>query len=499
MQEHQWFGTDGIRGRCGSEAINPAFCIQLAQACAVVMKHYYPMMSPLLNVQSLLSGASVMDASLPTADYLVKHSAVDETAEQLAARQSLQARARYAVVLGRDTRASGPALLSALAAGFAAVGVEVYDVGVVPTPAVAQLTRELGALLGVMVSASHNSYHDNGIKLFNGYGFKLDDGLELEIEKVLRRGMPEINPDRCYGQVYTMPSQVLAHYRQRCAQLFAVPQPLQGYKIVVDCAHGASYKLLPMILQDLGAEVLTFAAKPDGFNINHNCGTEHADTLRMLMLTHQEADVGIALDGDGDRLLMADKQGQLYNGDAILYILASHPRAGQHIKGVVGTDMTNLGLELALAKHGVELLRAQVGDRYVLQLLQKQAWQLGGESSGHIMDLGIMTSGDATMIALSILRVMLDSQQDLATLCAGLQLCRQQLSAIPYQNAIDLQDASLLKALRAAEQLLGEQGRVLLRYSGTEPVLRLMVEGHDQAAMQQAGLLVQQAITQLME
>lgn len=485
MTNRKWFGTDGLRGEFGTGWLQPHKVVQLAQAAAVVLLKLFPEIHTEICLDAIVRGTSVVEASLLKQD-LSHPEAIDELPM-----------VRRAIVIGRDTRQSGPVLEYALAAGFAAMGLEVYLVGVVPTPLLAQLTRELSAVAGVMISASHNPHPDNGLKLFDAYGFKLSDKAELAIEQQLLHPMGSLQPQPACAIIQQLPSHIDLHYRQQAHSLFIEKLPLQGLTIVVDGANGASYALLPSILRELGAEVLSFADAPDGVNINQDCGSTQPDNLRMLMLT-RDADVGIAVDGDGDRLLMADASGQLYDGDALLYILATCPRYGQSVSGVVGTEMSNYGLEQALAEAGIPFQRAAVGDRYVLAELSQRGWQLGGENSGHIIDLGIMTTGDATLAALSILRAMINSGKTLEELTAKLQLCRQQLTNIPCQHAIDLDHPLIIQAGVEATTLLGSHGRYLLRFSGTQPLLRLMVEADQDALLQQAHDVLFAAIEQVM-
>lgn len=509
MTQQQLFGTDGIRGAFGSQLMRPEFMLRLAEAVTTVLQSIFPEVQSTLDLARLQAGASVVDAALPSGlpqavaqQTAASASSTPASAEKLAPVLFHQPAAPL-VVIARDPRSSGAVLAHALASGFAAQGLQVALLGVMPTPLLAQLTRELGALVGVMVSASHNPYQDNGLKFFDPYGGKINTTMQQQIEQRLASNPSQTlhyPADRICGTIFAMPPGLDAHYRQLCQQIFEpntssrVSHPLQGLKIVVDAAQGACYQVLPTILRDLGAQVQAFACEPDGCNINQDCGTLHAQTLRSLMLSHN-ADVGIAVDGDGDRLLMADADGRLYHGDLLLYILATWPRAGQTVAGVVGTEMTNHALEQAFARQGIAFQRAKVGDRYVLQELARNGWQLGGENSGHLIDLGIMTTGDATMAALSVLRAMLSSGKSLAQLTAQVHLCQQKLTNFACAQRFNLQHPVLLQAEQQAQTLLADKGRILLRFSGTEPLLRLMVEAEDEALLLEAHAVMSKAIT----
>lgn len=465
MTIDRWFGTDGIRGEFGSPTINPVSAVHVAYVAGKVLLDHYFDISCSLRVNDLIAGKTVHQASLP-----------DNKQPQVSSR---------AIVIGRDTRASGPALEHALASGFAAMGLDVFLVGVVPTPLVAQLTRELSAIAGVMVSASHNSYKDNGIKFFDPYGFKIADDIEDKITNLMQQ-QPTFKFDLARGRVFSLPAHIDSHYRELCTKIFSTPNPLSNMNILVDCANGAFYKLAPEVLVSLGAKVTVVANNPDGENINHECGAVFPQTLRTMMLSHQECQLGFAIDGDGDRVLMADNQGNLYDGDSLLYILATNPRPSQVINGVVGTEMTNLGLEQALGELEIPFVRAAVGDRYVMAALRQRGWQCGGENSGHLLDLGISTTGDALLSALNVLRVVISSGKSLAELTASLKHCQQILVNLPYRNAISLEDDLIQDAVATANVKLGDKGRVLLRFSGTELLVRVMVEGYDEQLNKEA-------------
>ena len=429
----KYFGTDGIRGLVGEPPITPEFMVRLGYAAG----------------------------------------------EVLVRRAHLSAGMRPAVLIGKDTRISGYMLEASLEAGFAAAGVDVMLSGPMPTPAVAYLTRALRLQAGVVISASHNPYPDNGIKFFSGDGNKLPDAVEAEIEAQLAQ------PMRCRASAQLGRARRIddaaGRYIEFCKSTFPNRLDLRGLKIAVDCANGAAYHIAPHVFHELGADVVAIGINPDGFNINDRVGATSPQSLQAAVKQHK-ADLGIAVDGDGDRLLMVDARGSTYDGDQLLYVIA-RMRAGQGaLAGVVGTLMSNLALERALEAAGIAFVRARVGDRYVLELLQEKGWQLGGENSGHIICLDKHTTGDALVSALQVLTAVRESGVTLAELCRGLTLYPQKLLNVAVGKGFDWEaNAAVGKAKEAAERELGKAGRVLLRPSGTEPVLRVMVEGEDGA------------------
>lgn len=440
MQRH-YFGTDGIRGTVGQAPITPDFVLRLAHAVGRVLKR---------------------TESHPT------------------------------VLIGKDTRISGYMLESALESGFNSAGVDVVLLGPVPTPAVAYLTRAQRASLGVVISASHNPFADNGIKFFSAQGNKLPDAWELEVEAALNE--PPVWVDSASLGKTRRLDDAAGRYVEFCKSTFGSELTLKGMKIVVDAAHGAAYHIAPMVFHELGAEVIAIGCQPDGLNINQGVGATHPEALVAAVLQHQ-ADVGIALDGDADRLQMVDAVGRLYNGDELLYVLAND-RLGrdQVVPGVVGTLMTNMAVELALRAKGVQFVRAKVGDRYVLEELHRHHWTLGGEGSGHLLVLDKHTTGDGLVSALQVLQACVRSGAALADLLQGVTLFPQTLVNVRLQPGQDWKaNTGLQEAIVQAEQQLGAEGRVLIRASGTEPLLRIMVEARDAA---QAQALAQQMVAQ---
>jgi phosphoglucosamine mutase len=434
----KYFGTDGIRGRVGDAPITPDFVMRLGYAAGRV-----------------LTG---IDSHLARGE-------------------------NPAVLIGKDTRISGYMLESALQAGLSAAGVDVLLTGPMPTPAVAYLTRALRAQAGIVISASHNPFEDNGIKFFSAEGTKLPDGIELAIEAELDKPM-QVMASAQLGKARRI-SDAAGRYIEFCKSTFPTALDLRGLKIVLDCAHGATYHVAPPVFHELGAEVIAIGAQPDGLNINHEVGSTHPEALCEAVLAHG-ADLGIAFDGDGDRVVMVDGQGRLLDGDQLLYIIARHLRqTGKLSGGVVGTLMTNLALEHALQQDGIPFLRAKVGDRYVLELLEKHDWQLGGENSGHILCLDKHSSGDGIIAALQVLHAMINSKTNLAALGDSLKLYPQILVNVKVAQRINLEDnAAIQAAVKSAEAELNGHGRVLLRPSGTEPKIRVMVEGQDRQQVQ---------------
>jgi len=432
MSSRQYFGTDGIRGTVGQPPITPDFVLRLAHAVGRVLK---------------------------------------------------RSQSHPKVLIGKDTRISGYMLESALESGFNSAGVDVVLLGPLPTPAVAYLTRAQRASLGVVISASHNPFADNGIKFFSAQGSKLSDEWELEVEAALSQP-PHWAASAQLGRTQRL-NDAAGRYIEFCKSTFGTDLTLRGLKIVVDAAHGAAYHIAPKVFHELGAEVIEIGCQPDGFNINHEVGATHPKALVAAVAQHR-ADLGIALDGDADRLLLVDAQGRLYNGDELLYLLADD-RLGRDevVPGVVGTLMTNMAVELALQAKGVPLRRAAVGDRYVLEELQRQRWQLGGEGSGHLLILDKQTTGDGIVAALQVLQVCVRSGQSLVQLLQGLTLFPQTLLNVRLQPGQDWQThAALARTLAQAEAALQGRGRVLIRASGTEPLLRVMVEAREAALAQ---------------
>lgn len=426
MQRH-YFGTDGIRGTVGQAPITPDFVLRLAHAVGRVLK---------------------------------------------------RTEAHPTVLIGKDTRISGYMLESALESGFNSAGVDVVLLGPVPTPAVAYLTRAQRASLGVVISASHNPFADNGIKFFSAQGNKLPDAWELEVEAALNE--PPVWADSAHLGKTRRLDDAAGRYIEFCKSTFGNELTLKGVKIVVDAAHGAAYHIAPKVFHELGAEVIAIGCQPDGLNINQGVGATHPEALVAAVRQHQ-ADVGIALDGDADRLQMVDAAGRLYNGDELLYVLAND-RLGrdQVVPGVVGTLMTNMAVELALRAKGVQFVRAKVGDRYVLEELHRHHWTLGGEGSGHLLVLDKHTTGDGLVSALQVLQACVRSGEALPDLLQGVTLFPQTLLNVRLQPGQDWKaNTRLQQAIVQAEQLLGAEGRVLIRASGTEPVLRIMVEARD--------------------
>ena len=432
----RFFGTDGVRGRVGDSPITPDFVMRLGFAAGEVLAR-----------------------------------------RTKSSRSKFKANAHPGVLIGKDTRISGYMLEASLEAGFSAAGVDVMLTGPLPTPAIAYLTRALRLQAGVVISASHNPYEDNGIKFFSADGSKLPDEVESEIEDRLGRGM-QCKESARLGKARRV-DDAAGRYIEFCKSTFPSSLDLRGLKVVVDCAHGATYHVAPHVFHELGADVVSIGVTPDGFNINERSGTAYPQSLQRAV-KQSRADLGIALDGDGDRVLMADGDGVLYDGDQLLYVIARARAKNGGLRGLAGTLMTNLALERALEKMRVPFARAKVGDRYVLEMLREKKWQLGGENSGHIICLDKHTTGDGIVSALQVLSALRRSRATLASLCAGLTLFPQELVNVRVPKGFDWQRKALIaRAKRDAERALGRNGRVLLRASGTEPVLRVMVEGSD--------------------
>ncbi|MDX1914336.1 MAG: phosphoglucosamine mutase [Methylophilus sp.] len=433
----KYFGTDGIRGRVGESTITPDFVMRLGYAAGRVLA---------------IHGDSLPKGTRPT------------------------------VLIGKDTRISGYMLEAALEAGLSAAGVDVLLTGPMPTPAIAYLTRALRAQAGIVISASHNPYYDNGIKFFSSQGAKLPDELELAIEEALEQPI-QVMESAHLGKARRV-DDAAGRYVEFCKSTFPNHLDLRGLKIVLDCAHGATYHVAPDVFHELGAEVTAIGNKPDGLNINEKVGSTYPQALQKAVVD-QQADLGIAFDGDGDRVMMVDSHGHLLDGDQLLYIIALGLYAKGKLKGgVAGTLMTNLALEHALQQHQIPFARAKVGDRYVLELLNEKNWKLGGENSGHILTLDKHTSGDAIIAALQVLQSIRESGKTLAELGAGLVLYPQVLINVTTQQKLDLMTGDIQSAVKKAEAELNGKGRVLLRASGTEPKIRVMVEGQDQRQVQ---------------
>lgn len=442
----KYFGTDGIRGRVGTHPITPEFVMRLGYAAGRV---------------------------LVKAD---NHLAKD---------------AHPTVLIGKDTRISGYMLESALQAGLCAAGVNVRLTGPMPTPAIAYLTRALRAQAGIVISASHNPFEDNGIKFFSSLGTKLPDDIEHAIEEELDKPM-DVMASMDLGRVKRI-DDAAGRYIEFCKSTFPNDQDLRGLKIVLDCAHGATYHVAPPVFHELGAEVIAIGNQPNGVNINLDCGSTHPQALCKAVVEHK-ADLGIAFDGDGDRVMMVDSEGNLLDGDQLMYIIAQHRhQQGALVGGIAGTLMTNLALEHAFNKENIPFGRAKVGDRYVLEMLVENGWQLGGENSGHILCLDKHSSGDGIIAALQVLAALKAQKQTLTKVGKALTLYPQVLINVPVKQRIDMNANPAIQAsVQAAEQALNGSGRILLRASGTELKLRVMVEGQD-------GQLVKKLATQIAE
>ena len=432
----KYFGTDGIRGEVGVPPIVPDFMLRLGYAAGKV---------------------------------LIRHAKSNE---------------RQRVLIGKDTRVSGYLLEAALESGFSAAGVDVTLCGPMPTPGVAYLTKALRLSAGVVISASHNLYQDNGIKFFTAKGDKFSDAFEREIEQELENAMGCVSSDKL-GKAYRL-DDAAGRYIEFCKSTFPAEHNLKGLKIVLDCANGAAYHTAPPVFHELGAEVIAIGVSPNGRNINDQCGATAPQAL-IAKVREVNADIGIALDGDADRLQMVDSSGRLFNGDELLYILAKDRiDRGQKIGGVVGTLMTNLAIENAIKNLGIGFERAKVGDRYVLELLQAKQWIIGGEGSGHLLCLDQHSTGDGTIAALQVLAAMQEKQKSLNDLLNGVQIFPQVLINVKTKPDYNWQnDLNLNTAITKAEQSLVGKGRVLIRASGTEPVLRVMVEANEANLAQQ--------------
>ena len=434
----KYFGTDGVRGRVGEAPITPEFVMRLGYAAGRIL------------------------------------AASDRRAHS----------DHSSVIIGKDTRISGYMLESALEAGLSAAGVDVLLLGPMPTPAIAYLTRALRCQAGIVISASHNPYPDNGIKFFGPGGFKLADKVERAIEAALDEPMLCM-PSEKLGKARRI-ADADGRYIEFCKSTFPNELDLRGLRIVLDCGNGATYHIAPSVFHELGAEIIAIGVKPDGLNINLECGTTHPEALQHAVTEHH-ADLGIAFDGDGDRVLMVDAEGRLYDGDLLLYIIACYrAKLGLLKGGVVGTVMTNLGLEHALDKNKIPFARAAVGDRYVLEMMESKGWLLGGESSGHVICSDKHSTGDGIISALQVLHALRASKRTLKESTKDVVVYPQVLVNVPITKDFDFRDSIPVQALLVdANNELKGNGRVLLRNSGTEPVLRVMVEGKDASLVRQ--------------
>lgn len=441
----QYFGTDGIRGEVGKFPIVPDFVMRLGYAAGQVLA------------------------------------------------KNAGTHGKPTVLIGKDTRVSGYLLEAALEAGFSAAGVDVMLCGPMPTPAVAYLTRTLRLSAGVVISASHNPYHDNGIKFFSANGDKLDDAVELQIEAALNEAMNCVDSAHL-GKAKRL-DDATGRYIEFCKSTFPNHLSLHGLKLVVDCAHGAAYHIAPHVFHELGAEVVSIGIHPNGKNINDGVGATAPKAL-IEKVKEEKADLGIALDGDADRLQLVDAHGRLFNGDELLYLIAKARKdAGESVKGVVGTLMTNMAVEKAIEAEGIQFERAKVGDRYVLEKLKENNWQLGGEGSGHLICLDKHTTGDGIVAALQVLSAMKQNQKTLAQLLEKVTLFPQTLINVKYKQGYDWKtDAKMQEAITQAEKNLNGSGRVLIRPSGTEPLLRVMVEAQDAHQAQDQAKKIAQTI-----
>lgn len=441
MKQRRYFGTDGIRGRVGLSNVNPEFILKLGWAVGRVLAYG----------------------------------------------------GRRKVLIGKDTRISGYMLESALEAGLAAAGVDVCLLGPMPTPAIAYLTQTLRAHAGIVISASHNLFEDNGIKFFTAEGTKLPDELELAIEEELDKPLRVVSSEKLgkARRIHDAPGR----YIEFCKSTIPSLSRLTGLKLVIDCAHGATYHVAPNVFSELGAEVIVTGNKPDGFNINQDAGSTSPEAVQKEVI-RTGADLGIAFDGDGDRVVMVNARGDIIDGDKLLYIIAQDRlNRGQLQGGVVGTLMSNYGLEAAMAHLGIPFARSQVGDRYVLEALKDRDWKIGGEPSGHIVCLDKTTTGDGIVSALQVLICMLKQNKTIEELLSGLEIVPNKLVNIKTtQAAVLMKDPRVVNCVREVSESLKNQGRVLLRPSGTEPVLRLMVEAFDEKLVQASLATLQQVI-----
>ncbi|MCL1146090.1 phosphoglucosamine mutase [Shewanella marinintestina] len=444
MKQRQFFGTDGIRGKVGAGKMTPELALKLGWAAGRV-----------------LSRAGT-----------------------------------HKVIIGKDTRISGYLFESALEAGLSAAGIDVMLIGPMPTPAVAYLTRTFRAEAGIVISASHNPYYDNGIKFFANDGSKLDDDVELEIEAELEKPLACVE-SHLLGKVARI-DDAAGRYIEYCKSHFPAEQTLSGLKIVVDCAHGATYHIAPSVFRELGAEVIAIGDKPNGLNINDKVGATSMAKICETVLA-ENADLGIALDGDGDRIMMVNRHGRVIDGDEILYILACDAQQRGILRGgVVGTLMSNLGLDLALQALNIPFVRSKVGDRYVMELLKEHDWRIGGENSGHILNLDHGTTGDGIVAGILVVAAMQRQNASLEQLTESITMLPQVLVNVRFEGDNDpLASEVVLAAKAEVEQKLGARGRVLLRKSGTEPLLRVMVEGDEQEAVTEYANYIADAVRNL--
>jgi phosphoglucosamine mutase len=426
MSDRKYFGTDGIRGKVGESKITPEFVMKLGWAAGKV-----------------LAGTGTNK-----------------------------------VLIGKDTRISGYMLESALEAGLSAAGINIGLLGPMPTPAIAYLTKTFRSEAGIVISASHNPFYDNGIKFFSADGMKLDDDIEIAIEDQMDRPMECVASDKL-GKAVRI-EDAAGRYIEFCKANFPSDLSLKGLKIVVDCAHGATYHIAPNVLKELGADVIEIGTKPDGLNINHKVGATSMKAVTESVLQN-DADLGFALDGDGDRIMLVDHKGNVIDGDQIVYIIARDALKSGNLKGgVVGTVMSNLGLEVALATLGVPFARSSVGDRYVMELLKQKGWSIGGEGSGHVLNLAAASTGDGIVAGLQVLAAMLHAEMTLNELSQGMTKYPQTLINVRFTDGKQpLEDKQVKQAVIDAEKALENKGRVLLRKSGTEPLIRVMVEAND--------------------
>lgn len=430
MNQRKYFGTDGVRGVVGGNTINPYFALKLGYS-----------------------------------------------AGQVLARHHTQGRGRPTVIIGKDTRISGYMLESALEAGLSAAGVDVLLAGPVPTPAVAYLTRALRLTAGIVISASHNPYQDNGIKFFSAHGMKLPDAIEAEIEASIDGALGCVDSE-ALGRARRV-DDAAGRYIEFCKSTFPNEFDLSGMRVVLDAAHGAAYHIAPHVFRELGAEVIETGCQPDGFNINDGVGALYPENL-VRSVSEAHADLGVALDGDADRLQMVDAQGRIYDGDELLYAIIKDRLISGAVEGVVGTLMTNLGFEKQMQALGVGFERANVGDRYVMELMQKNGWLYGGENSGHLLCLDCHTTGDGIIAALQVLAALRRNGQDLSSQVSDLTMFPQKMVNVTLEPGTDWRKHAGLQQTRArVEAHLGTRGRVLIRASGTEPKLRIMVEAEE--------------------
>ena len=443
MKMKQYFGTDGIRGTVGIPPITPDFILKLGWATGRVLANGH----------------------------------------------------KNKILIGKDTRISGYMFESALQAGLSAAGMDIRLLGPMPTPAIAYLTRTFHAVAGIVISASHNPFQDNGIKFFSGSGTKLPDEIELAIEAEMAKEMQTVAPDRL-GKAERI-DDAAGRYIEFCKSTIPFDANLKGLKIVVDCANGATYHVAPNVFRELGANVEVIGAQPNGLNINTGYGATQPQALQTAVL-YQNADLGIALDGDGDRVLMVDAKGEIVDGDELLFIIAKDRQKNNQLQGVVvGTVMSNLGLEQAFKKQGIAFKRAAVGDRHVIKMLQQQGGNLGGEASGHIVCLDRTTTGDGIITALQVLEVIVKTGLPLHVLKSGIQKYPQVMINVPVDSQIDIISQQVVQtAVKAAEQQLQENGRILLRPSGTEPLVRVMVEGTNKQQVETIAHQLAEAVKQ---